>query len=42
MLTLAVDLPSLTHRATANATLPHGCAGGANAGNVTASELNCN
>lgn len=24
MLTLAVYLPSLTHRATANATLPHG------------------
>lgn len=34
MLTLAVDLPSLTHRATAKATLPNG--EWANVGNVTA------
>lgn len=38
MLTLAVDLPSVTHRAAANATLPLGCAGWANDGNITASE----
>lgn len=33
MLKLAAGLPSLTHRATANATLPHGTVGRANAGN---------
>lgn len=39
MLTLAVDLPPVTHRAAANATLPLGCVGWANLGSFPASEI---
>lgn len=39
MLTLAVDLPPVTHRAAANATLPLGCVGWANIGSFFDSKI---